>query len=334
VAAGPFFSWIYGPLLRANITTGAIVGGLYIGMTFVAGSYAMETYIDRVSRRNGFEYGRVRLWGSLGFASAALFSGRIYNSNPSINFYLATAAGLLLVPLLLRSGGAEGQAPQLRSGNTVSILDSLSVLRMAQFWRLMLLILGVTDLYLVYDQQFPAYFSSMFSTSAKGNTMFGYLNSAQIFVEAGMMFIAPIIVRRIGPKNGLLLASAIMIIRISGSGLAVGPLTISACKMLHSFELPILVVSVFRYISIHFEPRLSGTVYMVGFSFGHSLGLATLSTVAGALYDHMGFQHTYFVMAAVASVFWGLSVCFLSPTPAAGGLGNMQRQSVLKSSCA
>jgi OHS family lactose permease-like MFS transporter len=124
-------------------------------------------------------------------------------------------------------------------------------------------------------------------------------------------------VARTGAKNGLLLATAIMIIRIAGSGLAGGPISISACKMLHSLELPILIVSVFRYIAFHFEARLSATVFMIGFSFGHSLGLATLSPLAGLLFDRIGFQHSYFIIAAVAFIFWVASAFILTPTPPA-----------------
>lgn len=314
VLAGPFFAFVYAPLLQSHLIFGAIVGGLYTGVTFFAGSYAIETYLDRVSRRDGFEYSRVRLWGSLGFASAALFSGRLYNVAPSINFYLASGAGLLLLVLIVAMRGAGGAAIPMPT-RALRIGDTLGIVRLPQFWRLMVLILGVTNLYLVYDQQFPHYFASMFATPAEGNAMFGYLNSGQIFVEAGMMFLAPILVRRIGAKNGLLLATAIMIVRIGGSGLAIGPLTISACKMLHSLELPILIVSVFRYINFHFETRLSATIYMVGVSFGHSLGLALLSPVAGLLYDRIGFQHTYFAIAGFAFVFWLVSIVTLSPTP-------------------
>jgi OHS family lactose permease-like MFS transporter len=107
-----------------------------------------------------------------------------------------------------------------------------------------------------------------------------------------------------------------MIIRIAASGLAIGPVSISVCKMLHAVELPILAVSFFRYIAYHFEPRHGSTVYMVGVSFGHSLGLAILSPLVGMSYDLIGFQHTYFVIAGFALIFWIASCFILSPTPA------------------
>ena len=314
VLACIFFSLIYAPLLRVNLPLGALLGGLYLGVTFVAGSFAVESFVDRVGRKYGFEYSRARLWGSLGYASAAAFTGRLYNLDPKLNFYLASAAGLLLVPIIL-SARIETGATELARTNELTPRDAASILRLPKFWGFMVLILGVTNLYLVYDQQFPFYFSSLFPTLARGNEMFGYLSSAQIFVEAGMMFVAPWIVMRTGARYGLLLASGIMIVRIAGSGLAVGPISISACKMLHSLELPILSVSIFRYIAYHFEARFSSMIYLVGVSFGHSLGLSFFSPLAGAGYDRIGFQHTYFLIAAFALVFWLVSWFSLAPTP-------------------
>jgi OHS family lactose permease-like MFS transporter len=107
----------------------------------------------------------------------------------------------------------------------------------------------------------------------------------------------------------------IMIVRIAGSGFAIGPVTISMCKMAHAVELPILAVSIFRYIAYHFESRFASTVYMVGVSFGHSLGLAILSPLAGTGYDLFGFQHTYFLIAGFALFFWIWSAISLAPTP-------------------
>jgi OHS family lactose permease-like MFS transporter len=303
VSCAIFFEFVYAPLLTTHLIAGALLGGLYLGITFLAGSYAIESFVDRVGRKYGFEYGRARLWGSLGFASAAFVSGHLYNLNPSFNYGLASLAGVLLIPILLASRIEASRDEQL-SSESLRTRDALAIFNVREFWGFMVLILGVTNLYLVYDQQFPRYFASLFPDPQVGRTMFGYLSSAQIFVEAGMLFVAPTIVRYLGPKRGLMLATAIMIVRIAGSGVAAGPISISCMKMLHSLELPILIVSVFKYIAMHFEARLASTIYMVGFSFGHSLGLAVLSPLAGKAYDLFGFQSTYLMIAAFALLFW------------------------------
>lgn len=316
--SGLFFPYLYAPLLKTNILLGAAVGGLYLGITFTAGSYAIESYVDRIGRRDGFEYSRVRLWGSLGFASAAAFSGRIYNVDPGINFALASlAGGAMLALLALTAAKHNGPGVPGASGKAgVKLADAFALLRMRGFWRFMVFVLGVTNLYLVFDQQFSRYFASLFPDPKTGVAMFGYLNSAQIFLEAGGLFLAPLLVRRIGAKNGLLLAGSIMLVRIAGSGLAVGPVSISAMKLLHSVELPILAVSLFRYIARHFDNRVASTVYMVGVSFGHSIGIFALSSLAGIGYDRIGFPATYLILAGVGLVFLILSAVFLLPTPA------------------
>jgi len=313
-ACGIFFVLVYQPLLKANLLAGAVAGGIYLGLTFIAGSFALESYTDRMGRRYGFEYSRVRLWGSLGFAFAAFFSGTLFNIDPRINVFIASGTALVLFGALAFMKVPAGEDDHAQSAS-LKVSDALAVLRLPKFWGFMVLLLGVTDLYLVYDQQFPVYYASQFPTPELGREMFGRLNSAQIFVEAGMLFLAPFVVNAIGIKRGLLLASGIMIVRITGSGLVSGPVAISCMKMLHSLELPILAVSLFRYIAAHFESRLASTLYLVGVSFGHSLGLALLSGIAGRGYDLFGFPHTYLMIGSFAFVFWVASIFTLARDP-------------------
>lgn len=312
VLCGVFFTFVYGPLLILYAPLGAIVGGLYLGFTFIAGSFVIESYVDRAGRKYGFEFSRARLWGSLGFAAAAFFSGTLFNIDPRIDFFLATAAGIVMLVVIYFAPLRASDEEQAQS-QSLRVSDAVAVLGMAGFWRFMVLILGVTTLYLVYDLQFPAYFASQFSDTKTGTAMFGYLNSAQIFIEAGMFFLAPIVVKKTGAKYGLLLAAAIMIVRIAGSGLVTGPILISCMKMLHSLELPILVTSIFRYISGNFEPRLASTLYLVSTGFIRNIGLMTLSVVAGRSYDLIGFPKTYIAIALLALVFWILSFFSLVP---------------------
>lgn len=75
------------------------------------------------------------------------------------------------------------------------------------------------------------------------------------------MFCAPWLVNRIGAKNGLIFAGMVMAMRMVASGLVEGPLLISITKLLHAVELPVLLVSIFKYNSLNFDKRLSSTLY-------------------------------------------------------------------------
>jgi OHS family lactose permease-like MFS transporter len=66
---GPFFIYF---TRRCWCTTSgwARCWGVYLGIIFNSGCGVIDSYIDKISRRYQFEYGRVRMWGSLGWAAA------------------------------------------------------------------------------------------------------------------------------------------------------------------------------------------------------------------------------------------------------------------------
>ena len=313
LAAGPFLNLVYKPLLLADFYLGAAVGCIYIALVFLAIAGAVETYIERISRFNGLEYGQIRTWGSLGWAAAAFFTGRLMNIDPDLNFWIASAVALvpLFILAVVKIPVSEAATKAFDKAEKITFADIVNVLKLRDFHFLAIYVFGVASVYVVYDQQFPVYFASVFSTIEAGNRMYGYLNSAQIFLEAGGFFIAPWLVNRIGPKNGLLLAGTIMLIRILASGLADSPVMISLIKLLHAAELPILMISMFKYLNKHFDSHLSSTLYLVGFAFVTQVGTVILSPIAGKYYDIIGFENTYFIMAAIAGFFLLISTRLL-----------------------
>lgn len=297
---GPFFILIYQPLLTSFFIVGAIVGALYSALAFGAAVGTLEAYIERLGRQHDVEFGKARLWGSLGWACATFVAGVIFNINPKLNFVLASATGVGFI-LCLFWLPASTKTPRTKK-KKVGVSDVLSLFSQSRFWRLSLYVMGVSCLYQIYDQQFPIYFSSLFPTPEEGNRFYGYLNSLQVFIEAGMMFIAPFIVNKIGPKNGLLLSGAIMALRMLASGVVADPVSISMVKLLHALELPILLVAIFKYIAVNFVTRLSATIYLIGFHVFTQVVTTLLSSVIGELYDDLGFADTYLLLGTVVTV--------------------------------
>ncbi|MCX2802377.1 MFS transporter [Microbulbifer thermotolerans] len=311
LASGPFFIFIYAPLLKSQFYLGVTLGAFYFALAFSSGVGALETYIDRCSRLTGFEFGKARMWGSLGWASATFFAGSLININPDINFWMASASAVIFCIAVLLVQAPKSVEEKLESQRKVQIHDAFSLLRLPTFWAFATYVMGVTCVYSVYDQQFPVYFASLFSNVDEGTSMFGYLNSLQVLLEAGGMFLAPLIVNRIGAKNGLLLAGVIMVIRILGSGIASDPISISIIKLLHAAELPIMLVAIFKYIARNFDSRLSATLYLVGFQFSTQVAASGLSVIAGIMYDRIGFTNAYFILGTVAAIFLAISAVAL-----------------------
>lgn len=312
MAAGPFMIWAYPWLLVQSLIGGAIVGGLFFAITFSAGVGALETYVERFGRHAGFEFGKARMWGSLGWATASFYAGALFNIAPEINFAITSAAGLVFLLLIAAVAPPASLPGSDAARDRVSLREALTLFGLARFWALAVYVMGVTCVYSVYDQQFPIYFASLFETRAAGNATFGYLNGLQVFLEAGGMFLAPMLVNRIGARNGLLVAGVVMAIRILGSGVADTPFEISAMKLLHAVELPIMLVSLFKYIAATFDARLSATLYLVGFQFMSQLAASVLSVAAGAMYDSWGYPSSYLVLGTIVASFTGISAILLT----------------------
>lgn len=300
---GPFFSFLYAPLLKANIVIGAIIGSVYLSAVFNGGVGVVESYIERVSRNNGFEYGRVRLFGSIAGATASLIGGVMFVKNPNSIFWFASGAAVFLAVLLftakiegqdhIKSGGSKVK------GNEISKKAVLSIFKIKSFWYLSFLIIGTAAIYDVFDQQFPNYYVQFFSSKEYGTDIFSKLVSIQVGLEAILMIFAPVIVNKMGAKNGLILFGVLTFVRIFGSAIATGPVLLSIFRLIAAFEMPLLLVSIFKYITGVFDTRLSATIYLLAFNFAKQSAITIFSSVAGSMYSFMGFQNTYYCLSAV-----------------------------------
>lgn len=314
---GPYYIFVCEPLLSSNTTLGGIAVGIYMGFAYQAGIGVLESYTERFGRRAGFEYGHARMWGALGWAATVAVTGIFININPHINFWLSTGAGLIFLLLLLqlRTGKyslslADEHPSDGRKQNGVSLKQALGLATLPRFWALALFVVG-SSVYLVYDQQFMVYFSHMFDNPEQGAEVYGYLNSVQVFVETGCTFLAPFLINRIGAKNGLILGGAIMFCRIFLSGIVEGPAALACVKLLHGPEVPIVMISMFKYITTRFNPALSATIYLVGYQMVSQVFGSVLAPLAGWGYDNFGFADTYIAMSMIVLAATVLSVFLL-----------------------
>lgn len=303
IFAAPFFIFIYQSLLQTNLIAGMLIGGLYLGTAYLAGVLVFESYADRYSRAWGFEFGRVRMWGSAGWAVASIFAGQLFNINPHINF-IVTSAGTVLVFLVLLSlktngEGIDWQAVNAAKKEKVNKQDLGLLFRDAGFWVLMLFYGGIIWMMQSAEQQFPRYFVTFFVDHQTGNAALGYMGFVQSACEFALMCMVPLLINRIGARNGLLLAGFIIGLRLVLSAFATQPWMIIVIKPIYGLEMSLLLVSIFKYLASHFDKRLTGTIYMVLGCFNY-LGITAINPVAGYFYDKHGFADTYLVMGVIA----------------------------------
>lgn len=315
----PFFIYVFAPLLKTNLWLGVIAGGAYIGFVFQAGAPASEAYIERISRLNGFEYGRTRLFGMLGWAICASIAGNLYSSQPNAVFWLgsATAVVLLVLIFLAKTDGNNTVQVVEQLGvnkSPITLKQALKLFSLSRFWALLTYVVGVACVYDIFDQQFGNFFNTFFESKEQGMKFFGYVTTGGELLNATIMFFVPLLINRIGAKNALLIAGTIMSIRIMGSSFATEAWHVIVLKTLHMFEVPFYLVGVFKYIADVFEVRFSATIYLVSCHFSKQIGNMILSPAVGTLYDMYGFQSTYFILGCIALAFTSVSVFTLVNT--------------------
>ncbi len=310
----PFFVTVYQPLLLTHTTVGIIIGAFYLSLGWYAGVAASESYADRFSRLYGLEFGRIRMWGSLGWAMAASVSGLLFNYTPLANFIVSstTSVLMLLVLISLKIGDEQLRNNNVISANKIVFADVVMLLKNRKFWMFSLYVAGVAWMMFVAEQQFPRYFVSFFETKEQGNAWYGYLSTVQSGMEFVMMMFIPVLVNHYGAKKGLLLCGCVVGLRLIASGLTNDPLIISIIKPFYGVEIALLLISVFKYIAEHFHKKINATMYLLGYQAMIYVGSVVVAPPAGYLYDKIGFEHTYLMMGCCALLFTLISAFTLS----------------------
>lgn len=297
----PFFLVIYEPLLRSAFFLGVLAGAVFLSLGYMAAAGLLEAVAERMSRTYGFEYGQARMWGSFGYALAALMAGFLFTINPTLNFIGGSLFGIacLLVQLFWRTSSVPLAAGHSSHPQTPSLREMAGLLKLPRLWLIIVFVLFTWTFYTVYDQQmFPEFYTSLFETEERGQQIYGVLNSVQVFVEATMMGVVPILMRKVGVRATLLLGVSVMCVRILGTAVFDDAVIVSIVKMFHAIEVPLFILAIFRYFTLHFPATLSATLYMVGFQISAQVGNVILSQPLGALRDSIGYQPTFYVIAA------------------------------------
>lgn len=165
-------------------------------LRFSAGAGAIEAYIERVSRSSGFEYGKARMFGCLGWALCATTAGLLFNVDPSLVFWMGSGCALLLVLLvaLARPGTSQTAMVMNALGANSPVISAgmvFSLFRMRQMWMFVLYMIGVACVYDVFDQQFATFFRAFFDTPQAGIRAFGFATTAGEICNAIIMFCSP-----------------------------------------------------------------------------------------------------------------------------------------------
>ena len=128
------------------------------------------------------------------------------------------------------------------------------------------------------------------------------MTSSQVALEFVLMLPMPWLINKIGSRNGLIAYGVILALRILGSALVPNLTLIIVLRLLAGLEMPLLLISIMKYIAGAFDLRLYATVYAFSSNFAKQISVFFISSIAGTMYDQIGFQQTYLIMGIIVAV--------------------------------
>ena len=307
ICCGPFFTFVFRPLITQNLILGSMLGSCYLSFGFSGAIAISEAYLGRFCVRAEIIFGRMRVWASFGYALALFTAGFIFTINPLLIFWVSSLLGVLLLSLQI-FWKVEISAINISQKTVVSEnspamsmwQEVLLILRDKKLWVVMLFSLCTWSLYQIYEaQMFPDFFTSYFVDSAEGQRVFGIFVGIQTTAESLLMSIVPIVLAKYGVKKTLTASAVIMCVIVFGSAFAVSLFTVMATKIFHALLAPLLLLGLMEYVTQHFDLRFTATIYLIGFYVTSYAGNIILSRPLGILRDMLGYQGVFIIFGII-----------------------------------
>ena len=315
ILTGPYFQWLFMPLFNISPILVSVITGVFLAFVLNGGVSVIEQYVERASIANKFEYGHARMGGSVAGVVAAVVAGRLILWEPNSIWWATPAAAVFLTLLLMFSTKINFENAAAVMGDNkdekMTKKDIFSIFKLRNFWILALFYMGASALFDVFDQQFIVFFKTFFETDAQGTMVYSYMASAQTALELVLMIPMPYIINKIGARNGLIIYGFLTCIRIVGSALSPSWIWIIFFRLLAGLEMPLLLVSIMKYIAEAFDIRLYATIYALASNFAKQISVFIFSSAAGSMYDSIGYQHTYLILGGIVFVITLIAATFL-----------------------
>lgn len=286
-------------LIVALVTSGTIALGFLAADGFAAmlallvGLHLFQSAIVPISdslalrfaRRSGVAYGNIRLWGAVGFASAAFVAGKAAEAfGLGVLFPLYTAALIASVWIVRRlpDQGEETQQVRLWRG----LRDLLRLPPYALFVLSAFLVFGpINGNNLYFGLLFQALGGSVASI---GLAFLLFAGSEVIFLRTADWF-----VRRWGLAGTLLLASAVSAGRWLWYATAPPLWAVLALFLLQGFSVGLYLAAAPPFVRELAPRNLQATALGIFAAFGHGLGTVASNFLGGLVMDRYSIFGTY-----------------------------------------
>ena len=252
--------------------------------------------------RHRADYGRLRLWGSVGFAMPLMALGAILQKGAGapasslypifIGYAISRLISSVWVAVLPRSKGDRHGLFDLRAARAFTSRRFIALAIPA------VVASGAMSAYYLY---FTIYLDQV----GIGDNLKGYFWVAAVAAETGMMLVIGKLIQRIGLKWTFVLSLAGISLRLLAFSFQLSPTVIAAVQLLHALTFTAQVVSTITFISRIIPPELRASGQTIWMALTAGIGSACgakLSGIAAGAFGLMGMFRLFAVVAALAMV--------------------------------
>jgi len=248
-----------------------------------------ETLTVMLAKRDGFEYGRVRLWGSLAYIAMALAAGALLARVPAGAVYwmilggvAVTAVTCLALPDAKAAPGHAHRLPILRAIRQKPLL----------------LLLASCGLIQGSHAVYYAFATLHWQAAGYSETVIGALWAEGVLCEVLLFACGAWVVRRFGSGGLIVAAGLAAAVRWLGTGLTHSLAALIVLQTLHALSFGAAHLGAMHWIGRNVDPTLSATAQSLYAAIVFGLFLGGLLYAAGLLYAR--FEGAAFLpMAAV-----------------------------------
>ncbi|WP_200372015.1 MFS transporter [Rhodovibrio salinarum] len=251
--------------------------------------------------QRGFDYGRLRLWGSLAFILGVLGVGDLLTRLDGEAVLYGVMAGLVLVTIASRL-----LPPGLQSRARGARAPLSALLGQGRF----LLFLAIGALLQASHAVYYGFSAVHWQAAGLSPTAVGWLWSEGVIAEVLLFACGTALVARVGPIGLLSLAALAGVVRWSVLAGTTDPISLSAVQALHALTFAATHLGAMHYITRRAPPGLQATAQGIyaGTTGGIAMGATMLA--AGWLYDTIG-GNAFLAMAGMCALAGLLAVPLL-----------------------
>ncbi len=244
------------------------------------------------AKENGFEYGRVRLWGSLAFIATAIIAGRVLSdTTPDAIMVMIFASVVLMFAVTLF-------LPNMRTSKATGSSFPIAPLLCNKAF---LLVLIAAALIQSSHAVYYGFGTIHWQKSGISDTVIGVLWAEGVIAEVILFSMGAAVLRCTGPMQLIILGGAAGILRWLGTGLDDSLPALFILQALHGLTFGATHLGVIHFISDKVPEELTATALSLYSAVVMGLAMGLMVMASGQLYGALSGQ-AYFVVAVMAAI--------------------------------